>query len=43
MILDPIVNGEIDGPSGQIPQDGRSQTAIHAADAIVLEDRLDGG
>ena len=41
--LDAVVYGEVDGPGGEVAEDGGAETTIHAADAIVLEDRFDGG
>lgn len=33
-----IVDGEVDGPRWQIAEDGRTQTSIETADAIIAVD-----
>lgn len=43
MVLDPVIDGEVDGPRWEITEDGGTESAIHASDAIMLEDRFDGG
>ena len=38
MPLDAVVDREVDGPGGKVTKDGGAETAIEAADAVVLED-----
>ena len=38
MPLDAVVDCEVDGPGGKVTKDGGAETAIEAADAVVLED-----
>ncbi len=40
--LDTVVDGEVDRPRWEVAEDRRPKAAIHAADAVVLEDVLDG-
>lgn len=40
-VLDPVVDRKVYRPSRKIAQDGRTQPAVHASQAIMLEDVLD--
>lgn len=33
--LDPVVDGKVDRPSGEVPQDGGTKSTIHSAQAIA--------
>ena len=34
-LLDEVVHGEVDGPRGQVADDGRAESSIKASEAVV--------
>ena len=42
MALDAVVHRKVDGPGREVSEDGRPETAVETADAVVLEDVFDG-
>ena len=42
MTLDAVVDRKVDGPGREVSKDGRPETTVEAADAVVLEDVFDG-
>ena len=42
LALDAVVDSKVDRPRREVAEDCRAKPAVHAADAIVLEDVLDG-
>ena len=41
VILDAVIDRKVDGPSGEVAKDSWTEPAVHAPNAIVLEDVLD--
>lgn len=42
MALDAVVDRKVNSPGREVSEDGRPETAVQAADAVVLEDVFDG-
>ena len=42
MPLDAVVDREVDGPGGEVSEDGGTKTAIHATETVVLDNVFDG-